>query len=295
MKLSTSTNLFGKQRDGRNHTPYIESVRRCRKAGFTTLDFSFCEFFFTHTELHEDDWLFRIDEIKNEAEKLGITFTQSHLPYNPGYMPEWESQKQLDDYYKFACRGVLASSILGVKCAIVHPFTQCSQTEYDDEASVRYNQEFYAPIIELAMRENVGIAYENMIEYPQRRKFSARAEELAELVDSYRDPRIGACWDFGHGNRMYHDLSRPVRVLGKRLVALHVNDNTAISDLHLPPFLGTVNWEMVMRALKETGYAGDFTYEIYGFTKLMPEPLKDAAAKMAYEIGMYCLSRFDKA
>src|SRR5699024_3682689 len=139
----------------------------------------------------------------------------------------------------------------------IHPFTECSQTEYDDQASIRYNHEFYAPIIELAMKENVGIAYENMIEYPERCKFTARAEELAALVDSYRDKRIGACWDFGHGNRMYNDLSRPLKVLGKRLVALHVNDNTGISDLHLPPFHGTINWEDVMRTLKEIGYAGD--------------------------------------
>lgn len=145
------------------------------------------------------------------------------------------------------------------------------------------------------MKKDVGIAYENMIEYPERRKFTARAEELAELIDSYGDSRIGACWDFGHGNRIYNDLSRPLKILGKRLVALHVNDNTGISDLHLPPFLGTINWEGVMRTLKKIEYAGDFTYEIYGFTKLMPDCLKDAAAKMAYEIGMYCLYIFDQA
>ena len=293
MRLVTSTNLFSKRRDGGLHTPYLESIRRCRQAGFTTLDFSFTEFYFTQTELSGNDWEKYVDEIVSESQKLGIIFSQSHLPYNPGYMPEWKSDLEKEDYYKFARRSALISARLGVKWMVVHPFTQCKEIEYDDEASVQYNHEFYDSIIELALKNGVGIAYENMIEYPQRRKFSARAEELVMLVDSYKDPRIGVCWDFGHGNRLYFDQSNSIKTLGNRVVALHVNDNTGISDLHFLPFMGTVGWEKTLKELKNNNYAGDFTYEVYGFTKNMPEDLKDIAAKHAYDVGMYCVSYYN--
>ncbi|MBW7453597.1 sugar phosphate isomerase/epimerase family protein [Paenibacillus sepulcri] len=292
MRLVTSTNLFGKGRNGRMHTPYIESVRRCRQAGFKVLDFSFVEFFFTRTELWEEDWQNEIYMIRNEAERLGVTFSQSHLPYNPGYMPTWKNEEQRLLYVKHMERSVLASSMLGVSWGVVHPFTQCEETEFDEEASIQFNHQFYADSIELALKNGVGIAFENMIEYPEHRKFSARAEELAALADSFNDKRIGVCWDFGHGHRMYRDLSRPVKVLGSRLVALHVNDNTAISDQHFTPFMGTVNWEEAIDALWSIGYSGDFTYEIYGLTKQMPEALKDISASYAYQIGKYCVDRF---
>ncbi len=293
MRLATSTNLFSKRRDGGLHTPYLESIRRCREAGFTTLDFSFTEFFFTRTELSEDDWQSRVYEIVNESQKLGIDFSQAHLPYNPGYMPVWKSDLEKEDYYKFARRSVLISSMLGVKWLVVHPFTQCDENEYDDEASVQYNHGFYDSIVELALKNSVSIAYENMIEYPQRRKFSARAEELCMLVDSYKDSRIGVCWDLGHGNRLYYDESNSIKTLGSRIVALHVNDNTGISDLHFLPFMGTVGWGKALKALKDTNYTGDFTYEVYGFTKNMPESMKNIAAKYAYNVGQYCVSLYN--
>lgn len=274
------------------HTRYLESMRRCYEAGFRVLDFSFVEFFFTSTELSQDHWQHEVEKIRNEAERLGIVFVQSHLPYNPGYMPEWASEEQRLLYEKHLARSIQTSAMLGVHWAVVHPFTQYMDTEYDDEASIRYNRQFYSSAIELAMELGVGIAFENMIEYPVRRKFSARAEELAALVDAFGDKRIGACLDFGHAHRMYRDLSRPVHVLGQRLVALHVNDNTAISDQHFVPFMGTVNWENALNALADTGYGGDFTYEVYGLTKLMPEELKPAAARYAYEVGMHCVHQF---
>lgn len=292
MRLVTSTNLFSKGRGGRVHTPYIESVRRCRQAGFKVLDFSFVEFFFTRTELWEDDWQNIIYEIRNEAERLGVTFTQSHLPYNPGYMPSWKSEEERTLYFKHMERSIIASSMLGVSWAVIHPFTEREKSEFDDAASIALNHQFYGDAIELALKYGVGIAFENMIEYPEHRKFSARAEDLVALVDSFSDKRIGACLDFGHGHRLYRDLTRPVKVLGSRLVALHVNDNTAICDQHFVPFMGTVNWEEAIDALWHIGYTGDFTYEIYGLTKQMPEGLKDSAARFAYQVGRYCIDRF---
>lgn len=292
MQVATSTNLFSKGRDGRLHTPYLESIRRCRRAGFRSLDFSFVELFFTETELNGPGWESEVEKILKESQKLGVFFHQAHLPYNPGYMPVWKSREQKEAYYRLAMRSVEISKRLGVHWLVVHPFTQCDTAEYDDPASVRYNHEFYDPIIDRALALGVGIAYENMIEYPQRRKFSARAQELNLLIDSYRDGRVGACWDFGHGNRLYENEAFAIETLGSRIVALHVNDNGGVSDLHHLPFMGTVGWEEAFRALKKTGYRGDLTYEVYGLTKNMPEDLKDLAARYACDVGRACVSYY---
>lgn len=293
MQLSTSTNLFSKRIDGRTHTPYIESIQRCYNAGFRTLDFSCVELFSTYTELNGDDWEKQLEKIDAFAESLQIQFTQGHVPYSPGYMPSFKNDEQRQAFFKMALRSIDIARCLKIPWMVVHPFTRCDDVEYSDAASVEYNQKFYAPILEHAVKLGVGIAFENMIEYPIRRKFSARAEELCMLVDSFHAPEVGACWDFGHGNRLYKDQYYALSTLGSRVVALHVNDNDGNNDLHQLPFMGNVNWNRALTALKKIGYTGDFTYEVYGLTKNMPENMKDFAATYAHTVGNQCLSLYN--
>ena len=76
---------------------------------------------------------------------------------------------------------------------------------------------------------------------------------------------IDVCWDFGHANigaRMKQ--SDALAVVGKRLKAVHVNDNLAWGDDHVPPFCGTVDWKDAMRGLSAIGYSGLFNYELAG-------------------------------
>lgn len=42
MRLGTMTSLFRDRRECAEHFGYIESIQRCRKAGFTVLDMNLC-------------------------------------------------------------------------------------------------------------------------------------------------------------------------------------------------------------------------------------------------------------
>ena len=55
--------------------------------------------------------------------------------------------------------------------------------------------------------------------------------------------------------------------------------------------MGTVPWEKVMRALKEIGYEGDFTYEIGGFFNSIPKELLLPAAKLSVATGRHLISK----
>lgn len=136
---------------------------------------------------------------------------------------------------------------------------------------------------------NVNLAFENMFDAKGHRCFGTTAEELIELADSYNDPRVGVCWDIGHANRVYASQLRPIRLLGKRIIALHVDDNQGLADDHLLPFLGNIDWESIMPLWNEIGYKGDFVYEIK-MNNGMPEELKDLTAGFSYQVGQYLLS-----
>ena len=80
MNVSTMTNLFYEYpKNGEN--AYVESVRKTHAAGFDVMDFCMCPMQRRETELNGDNWKFLVDRIGNEAAKLGVRFTQSHIPY----------------------------------------------------------------------------------------------------------------------------------------------------------------------------------------------------------------------
>ncbi len=288
MRLATSTNFFGVRLAG-DFTSYIESIRRCKAAGFNVIDVNFCAAIRGEGDLVKDNWQEIMNELRNEGEKLGIEFSQSHPVFTDDV-----KQKPVEfqeTYDKMMKRSIIASSILGVKWAAMHPTDERTFSEYDVEASIKKNREYFDPYVELAIKNNVGIAFENMIEREKtKRRFSSIASELVALVEAYNDPLVGICWDFGHGNFIYKDQTIALRKLGKHLKSTHVDDNYGNEDEHMFPFHGNIDWKSIMPVFAEIGYEGDFTYETHKEFNRLPEFLKDDIAKIGYEIGMYCMS-----
>ena len=100
----------------------------------------------------------------------------------------------------------------------------------------------------------------------------------------------GICWDTGHGNLNKLDQAAAVRRMGKRLKALHVNDNKGQRDEHILPYHGTIEWEAFMKALGEVGYEGDFTYEIHNFSKGFDAGFRQEAVTFARKLGEHMVS-----
>lgn len=297
MRLSTSTNLFITDFKRDTFLPFNESIQRCYDVGFRVLDANLADATTSPERRHpltQDNWRQTMEEARNLAERLGIVFTQSHLPYDKTFFLYGNNvtDEYKDFFLRMTQRAIEASAILGVKWAVVHPWTNTLGIEHDIKTNLKTNYDYYAPIIDFAKHHQVGLAMENMLQsglfiY----RFATRADELIACIDQFKDSAVGACWDFGHGNVIYRDQSHPLRQIGKRLKALHVDDNYGDRDAHLLPFVGgTVDWPMQMQTLKEIGYEGDFTYEIQNFTKKIPVELWLQAGRLAYDMGMHLLS-----
>ncbi len=297
MKLSTMTNLFYNHAANGDEA-YLESVRKTHEIGFDVMDFCMCPVQRRETELNGDRWQFIVDRIGNEAAKLGVTFSQSHIPYSrnkPGLAKTDDVCEKNDYFIEMTKRCIEISGMLGVKWAVAHPVT-----DFDDPCdvahSIAYNHEIYDKYVERAAALGVGIAFENMADSAvgnaMYRRFGCNAYELCELIDSFGSPYVGACWDFGHANRAsLKPQSRELAKLGARLKATHVDDNIGQTDLHTIPFFGTVDWKDAVTALKDIGYAGDFNFEL-AVCKRMPEALKPAAVRFIYETGRYLIDTY---
>ena len=134
---------------------------------------------------------------------------------------------------------------------------------------------------ELAAKYNTGIALENM---PSR--YPENAESLIEMVDPLTAyGTVGVCWDTGHAHISHLNQGEELRRLGSRLHALHIQDNDGVSDHHMPPFFGTIDWHDVMDALHEIDYKGDFTFEAHMIVRRLPEWCKHDGVRTMFDIG----------
>jgi sugar phosphate isomerase/epimerase len=92
----------------------------------------------------------------------------------------------------------------------------------------------------------------------------ARYETLADVTSMLEKyPNISACIDIGHFARSKVDPVEATRVLGKRAVAIHVKDVTAVGE-NAVLGEGTIDLPGVFRSLRESRFAGLVVLEYEG-------------------------------
>jgi sugar phosphate isomerase/epimerase len=85
--------------------------------------------------------------------------------------------------------------------------------------------------------------------------------QLLKLIESLDPDQVGICLDIGHA-RLNEDVGEAILNCGSRLMALHISDNDGISDLHLVPGEGVIDWQNVINMLLRTCYNNLLTLEL---------------------------------
>jgi sugar phosphate isomerase/epimerase len=89
-------------------------------------------------------------------------------------------------------------------------------------------------------------------------------KELAELLDPV--PTLGLHLDIGHANLQvdYNTTDELVARFRGRVAHVHLHDNNGgTGDLHLPLGAGRIDYVKHLRALKQSGYDGTITLEVF--------------------------------
>lgn len=276
MKPCASINAYY---DPKLFTPVEVQMQRVYDGGFRRLDMNFWDW--SHDErspFKAENWRDWVDCIGDMAARMGAVFTQAHAHvynfYQFGFDCPHEEQ---------ILRSIEGAGILGIPWIVLHP----SQSPKLDEPGgedrmLRENAEYFRRHAERAAKWNVGLALENMSGLTHG---LTTAEQLLRLVEYIDMPNVGTCWDTGHANLSGQDQPASIRLMKGKLHALHVADNFGVKDDHMPPYFGTVDWQPIIEALRETLYDGDFTFEAHMLVRRMPEPVKADAIKLMYRIG----------
>lgn len=302
MELSTTTGLYEKSGNTEALRDTNEVLRILRDVGYKVIDLGFCAQASPDYILRGDDWERKIDEVGETAAKLGITFYQCHVPFIKGCTPKADPNFRKPGYAEYfnECmrRAYVACGKLGISWAVAHPLS-FPELNFESKASLEGNRAYYDQYVELGIRGGTGTAFENMLPSLDRKlptRYCQHYEQLIELADSYQSDKVGICWDTGHANQMHLEQSRALRAIGSRLKTLHINDNFyGNQDEHLLPFIGEVDWDAVVHALVDIGYAGSLNYETGKVAKEAWGDVQLELVRMTYRNGQYLLKLYENA
>ena len=283
MELSTSLNLAMQLKNPWNvdfEFTAIDAAEELMKYGYRVFDFNFGDYVRGEdSPILADDYILWAENIKKFADENNIRFYQGH-----GH--QFEVDRWSEEFNEMMIkRNIECAAIIGIEWLIFHPYPY---RERSFEENLKKTIEKFDWIIPMATKAGVGICIENM---PFDWSFS-KTEQLIELVDRYKKYKTGICWDTGHGMTARQNQLKSILEIGDRLKALHINDNFVSDDNHLLPFIGSINWKDVMKALRDIDYKGSFNYEIQNMIKSVPVDLRGKIVELTVCFGKYIINNY---
>lgn len=284
MKISTSIDAAA------HHIGEERTLELLAEAGFDAWDFSMfdmCKYDWENKRLFPNDHPLAGNDYLAFARRLkrigldnGIHCNQSHAPFPTRC-------KEIRAHYK---RAIECTAEAGGKICVIHP---------DNNKSPEENAEMYFEILDFAKDHNVKIATENMWNWDNEKDQScfaacATPESFNAHLDAVNDDFFVACLDIGHAEMkgVNTNAVEMIHALGNRLQALHIHDNDKWHDNHQIPFSMSIDFEPIVKALKEIDYKGYFTLECGTYLKdfnrdNVSEGLKNMAQSARKLVDMY--------
>ena len=279
-----------------------EAVRAYKNTGFRYLDYSFYNGCHPGSPFMQQDdscWMKEVDEAACAAADCGFEFVQAHAP---GYNPLKESDYECS--MRAMCRSVDACGRLRIPTVVLH--TSCGYQHLypmDKKPYFEYNRKFLMPILETAEKYGTTVCIENTTSRNVGGCYFPRTpEEMNDFVEFMAHPLLKCCWDTGHAvMEGKYDQSEEFRKLKSNLRAVHIHDNNALSDEHLPPYCGKLDLDALVKVLIEIGYTGYFTFEVDGFLnyagssgalKTLPFEIRQEALSILFKVGRHILDTY---
>ncbi len=276
------------------------AIETLAKAGFDAVDFCLetsddingGRLFADFSDGEFDEYFKNIKCILDEN-KISVGQTHAHTgPF---------SLTSSEEYFNTVIRDIRATAILGARYTVIHPLImpECKYDEYRAE-NKKYNMDFFTRLIPYLEKYGVKNGIEPMWNWDDEKQkicptVCSKPEEIIDYIETLNSERFVACLDIGHINLTGGDTgdtpATAIRKLGKYTEILHVHDTDGIDDLHVPPFMGNIDWLEVTRALSEVGYSGSFNFEVgKNYFKKYGSDAVQSCTDYMYAVGKFLTS-----
>ena len=273
MKLAFSTNAF-------TRFTLLEALRAIRSAGYVGAEILADVPHAWPDALDER----QVSEIRRELEKLGLAVSNINANCSFGYWKDAPPEPYFEpslispnpQHRKDRTRLILKTLEFAkaVGAANISITSGRMLGGMPAVAAAKQFAESMKPILDRAdaLAVNVGIECEPGL-------FLEFVTELKEWIERLNHPRFGSNLDIGHSQVLGENIPQCVRLLGKKIWNLHVEDIPGRKHYHMIPGEGTLDWVGLRDALNEIGYGRFLTVELYTHTE---RPHEAAEKSFAY-------------
>lgn len=234
LQPSLSTGIFGKR-------PLAEVVAPIARAGFRWIEIS----------RRSRDWAEGLRAVSDAGLKVWAVHGRGVF--------------YLDSRDEASCRKVIDAERQAMDeiapcapCAYVFHFMRLSDAPEDDELARRR----VAELVEHARQLNLTLALEPLPPKLNIDRYVGDAKVVATLAKSFGSPHAAVCLDSNHSN-LGEDLCGAISDCAGVIANVHLSDNLGVTDDHLPPGDGIIDWPATLRALGRAGYSGAVNLEIH--------------------------------
>jgi len=124
----------------------------------------------------------------------------------------------------------------------------------------------YARMLELVATEADRYGLAVVLENTWHSVHTQSVAAYMDIIQQVAEPNVGVIIDSGHANLCSRSVAAEIRLAAQALMDVHFHDNHGprdgiLFDQHLPPGLGTIDWQDACRALDEIGFAGPVVFE----------------------------------
>lgn len=191
-------------------------------------------------------WDESLAEIVDNLSKADLIIETLHLPFD-NCNELWIPGDAGDGYIDLMKRGILDAKKYHIPTVIFHVSSKQNPPAYNDLGLERFKG-----ILAVAEACQVNIALENL----------RKLDYLDYLYENIDSDYLKFCFDSGHANAFTKNIEDfPWGKYQDKLICLHLHDNDGEDDLHNLPFEGNINWEKLMKKLKQINYQGPLTTE----------------------------------
>lgn len=208
----------------------------------------------------------------------GLEINQAHAPF-PAYRGK-EYPEFLDYIIEVYKRNIEFCDYVGCKYLVIHGISTAMQPRFIitiDEAT-ELNYKLYRALIPTLQKcKTTKVCLENLFGWNNHavEGTCSNPNEAIEFIDTLNleagKETFCLCLDTGHLNLLNKDFPAYISKLGKRIKALHIHDNNGMSDQHLAPFTGNIDWKVFCDALKSAGFSDDLSFETFAQTNRVLE------------------------
>jgi sugar phosphate isomerase/epimerase len=254
--------------------PIEEVLDPIARAGFRAVEISTAP---QHLALTDHRGL---EALRNRMAGLGLRPHSLHAPFGHDVNLTSPDSGQRRDALERLIHAADALQILGGVQYVIHPGGEDQRWIWEREARLAHSVEGLTRVWEACRQRGLTL----VVETPLPHLLGGQPEDFSWVLERLPAEGTGVCLDTSHtslGGVLFEVIER----FGPRLVHIQASDNGGVSDDHLPPGEGVIDWRHVVTALERVGYEGVFMLEVAGNGDVAGHVAKAWASAVALAVG----------